>query len=288
MSTSNKITDPAISAAINALPPLRELVQQYGLQANKAFGQNYLFDLNLTQKIARLGGDLQGQTVIEIGPGPGGLTRALLTETNATKIIAIEKDRRFIEALQPLVAISKGRLELIEGDALKVNLTSITNAPRSVIANLPYNVGTELLISWLHDVREFKQFILMFQKEVALRMVAKPGTKAYGRLSVLAQSLCHTEIPLHVGPAAFTPPPKVSSSVIRLKPKPDTETIPLKHLEQLTAAAFGQRRKMLRQSLKPYLHAMEVLAIDPQKRAENLTVENYLALARQLACNKAL
>jgi len=275
--------------AVESLPPLREVVQQHGLQANKAFGQNYLFDLNLTQKIARFAGDLSAYTVFEIGPGPGGLTRALLTETNAVQIIAIEKDRRFIEALQPLTEIARGRLQIIEHDALKVDLASLAPSPRAVIANLPYNVGTELLISWLHQVKEFSQFILMFQKEVAQRLVAKPDSKAYGRLSVLAQSLCDVDIVMNVGPAAFTPPPKVSSSVVRMRPKSDISHVPLKELEHITAAAFGQRRKMLRQSLKPYLPALEVLNIDPQKRAEDLSVNDYLQLAQQVkSSNTAL
>lgn len=276
MSMSNKIAD---------LPPLRELVNQHGLQANKAFGQNYLFDLNLTAKIARLGGDLSDTTVFEIGPGPGGLTRALLSDTNAKQIIAIEKDRRFIEALQPLVALSEGRLTLIEGDALKTNLTDLATGKRAVIANLPYNVGTELLISWLHTPNEFTQFILMFQREVAERIIAKPNTKEYGRLAVLGQNLCDGKIAMKVPASAFTPPPKVTSSVIHLKPKADAHKIPIKALETLTAAAFGQRRKMLRQSLKNYLPVLEQCGIDPALRPEDLTVKDFLMLAEAIARN---
>lgn len=271
----------SISNKIAALPPLREIVNQYGLQANKAFGQNYLFDLNLTGKIARAAGDLSGHTVFEIGPGPGGLTRALLTETNATQIIAIEKDPRFIEALQPLIDASEGRLQLVEGDALKVDPIGLAPAPRAVIANLPYNVGTELLISWLHSPNAYTQFILMFQKEVAERIVAKKNTKAYGRLAVLAQNLCTAEIVLNVPPSAFTPPPKVTSSVIRLRPKPNASEIPITALEKITAAAFGQRRKMLRQSMKPYLGILEELGIDSQLRPEDLSVEDFLQIAKK-------
>lgn len=272
----------SISNKIAALPPLREIVNQHGLQANKAFGQNYLFDLNLTGRIARLAGDLAGHTVFEIGPGPGGLTRALLTETNAPHVIAIEKDPRFIEALQPLIAASDDRLRLIEGDALKTDPVTLSPAPRAVIANLPYNVGTELLIGWLHRPDEYSQFILMFQKEVAERIVAKKNTKAYGRLAVLAQNLCTAEIALNVPASAFTPPPKVTSSVVRLRPKPQAAQVPIRELEKITAAAFGQRRKMLRQSMKPYLGVLEELAIDPQLRPEDLAVEDYLRIAQAI------
>jgi 16S rRNA (adenine1518-N6/adenine1519-N6)-dimethyltransferase len=273
MSISNKIAE---------LPPLREIVAQHGLQANKAFGQNYLFDLNLTNKIAKFAGDLSGVTVFEIGPGPGGLTRALLAETNAKQIIAIEKDPRFIEALQPLVDLSENRLQVIEGDALKTDPIALASAPRAIIANLPYNVGTELLIGWLHTPNEYTQFILMFQKEVAQRIVAKQNTKAYGRLAVLVQNLCTAEIAMNVGPAAFTPPPKVTSSVIRLKPKPDAANVPIEILEKVTAAAFGQRRKMLRQSMKQYLPVLEELNIDPQLRAEDLSVTDFLKIAQHI------
>ena len=274
MSISNKIAD---------LPPLREIVNQHGLHANKAFGQNYLFDLNLTGKIARIAGDLSGHTVFEIGPGPGGLTRALLMETNAPQIIAIEKDPRFIEALQPLIDVSDNRLKLIEGDALKTELRDLAPAPRAVIANLPYNVGTELLISWLHTPNEYAQFILMFQREVAERIVAKKNTKAYGRLAVLAQNLCVADIVLNVPPSAFTPPPKVTSSVIRLRPKPEAHLVPIKELEKITAAAFGQRRKMLRQSMKSYLPVLEELNIDSQLRPEDLDVTDFLKIALKIS-----
>jgi 16S rRNA (adenine1518-N6/adenine1519-N6)-dimethyltransferase len=274
----------SISSKIEALPPLRDLVERHGLWADKSFGQNYLFDLNLTRKIARAAGPLDGHTVFEIGPGPGGLTRALLMETNA-HITAIEKDKRFIEALQPLIDASDSRLCLIEGDAMHTDIVILAPAPRAVIANLPYNIGTELLIQWLHEAQEFSLFILMFQKEVAERIAAKPGTKAYGRLAVITQSLCDVDILFHLPPGAFTPPPKVTSSVIRLKPKASGKTVPLKALEKLTAAAFGQRRKMLRQSLKAHLTLLESCGIDPQLRAENLSVDQFISLARHLADN---
>lgn len=284
------MSDPHVSDlhdAIAALPPLRDLVNQHGLQANKAFGQNYLFDLNLTAKIAKLAGDITGHTVFEVGPGPGGLTRMLLAHTNAQAVIAVEKDPRFIEALNPLVMASNNKLELIEGDALRTDLTALAPAPRLVIANLPYNVGTELLISWLHTPNEFTQFILMFQKEVAERIVAKPRTKAYGRLAVLAQNLCEAKIAMNVPPSAFTPPPKVTSSVIHLKPKTDAHKVPISTLEKLTAAAFGQRRKMLRQSMKPWLHILEQAGIDNALRPEDLTVADFLRLAQMIEAEKA-
>lgn len=268
--------------AIAALPPLRELVRDFGLQANKAFGQNYLFDLNLTARIARLAGDLSGHTVFEIGPGPGGLTRMLLAETNAPRIIAIEKDRRFIEALQPLVDLSQGRLTVIEGDALVTDITALAAGPRAVIANLPYNIGTELLVSWLQTPALFSQFILMFQKEVAERIIARPRTKAYGRLAVLVQNLCAARIALNVPAAAFTPPPKVTSSVIHLHPLPQAAHVPVATLGKLTAAAFGQRRKMLRQSMKPWLDILEQQGIDSALRPEDLSIAQFLHLAQAI------
>jgi 16S rRNA (adenine1518-N6/adenine1519-N6)-dimethyltransferase len=264
---------------IENLPTLRAVVEQHGLWADKAFGQNYLFDINLTRKIARIPKDTKDLTIFEIGPGPGGLTRALLLETQASRVVAIEKDRRFIEALQPLIGASDNRLSVVEGDALKADLIALSDAPRAVMANLPYNVGTELLISWLHRAPEFRFFTLMFQREVAERLVAKPDTKAYGRLSVLAQALCDVKIAMNVPNSAFTPPPKVTSSVVHLIPKENAKDIPVAALEKITAAAFGQRRKMLRQSMKAYLPILEKCHIDPQSRAEDLTVAQYIDLA---------
>lgn len=266
----------SISDKIDALPPLREVVAAHGLTANKVFGQNYLFDLNLTRRIARLAKPVP--TIFEIGPGPGGLTRALLLETNAN-IIAIEKDKRFIEALQPLVVASECRLQVIEGDALHTDLLSFNKKPCSIVANLPYNIGTELLINWLHHADAFQEMILMFQHEVAQRLVAKPNTKEYGRLSVLAQSLCKAELQFKVPAAAFTPPPKVTSSIVRLVPLANATTVPVSALENLTAAAFGQRRKMLRQSMKNHLSLLEKCAIDPTLRAEDVSVSDYIRMA---------
>ncbi len=266
----------SISDNIEALPPLREVVAAHRLTASKVFGQNYLFDLNLTRRIARLAKPTP--TIFEIGPGPGGLTRALLLETNA-KIIAIEKDKRFIQALHPLVEAAQGRLELIEGDALAMDLTN--HGPCSIVANLPYNIGTELLIGWLHRATSFHEMILMFQHEVVQRLAARAGTKAYGRLSVLAQAVCRVEPQLKVPAAAFTPPPKVTSAVVRLTPLENTSTLPLNTLELLTAAAFGQRRKMLRQSMKNHLDLLAHCGIDSTLRAEDLSVQDYLHLARE-------
>jgi 16S rRNA (adenine1518-N6/adenine1519-N6)-dimethyltransferase len=266
------------NSKIDALPPLRQLVEEHGLWARKSFGQNYLFDINLTRKIARAAGNVSGHTIFEIGPGPGGLTRALLLETNAPDIIAVEKDHRFIEALQPLVDASDARLKVIEGDAMVTNLVQLSDAPRSVIANLPYNIATELLIGWMGQIDDFSQFILMFQKEVAQRIVAKPNTKAFGRLSILVQSLCSAEIMFHLPPGAFTPPPKVTSSVVRIRPKADAR-VNISALEKITAAAFGQRRKMLRQSMKAYLPLLEKAGINPELRAEDLKVEDFVRMA---------
>lgn len=287
MSISKPNSDTSIRERIAELPPLREVVSTHALTASKAFGQNYLFDLNLTAKIARHAGDLFGYTIFEIGPGPGGLTRALLSETDAPKIIAIEKDSRFIIALQPLIDASQGRLQLIEGDALDTNLVDLAPAPRAVIANLPYNVGTELLIGWMHQVTFFNVFILMFQKEVAERLIAKPNTKAYGRLSVLTQALCDVYMVLKVPPSAFTPPPKVTSAVVCLRPKANAADQPVKILEKITAAAFGQRRKMLRQSMKAYLPFLEQAGISSDKRAEDLTVDDFIRVAHIIAQAKA-
>ena len=267
----------SISDNIESLPPLREIVAAHGLTANKVFGQNFLFDLNLTRRIARLAKPVP--TIIEIGPGPGGLTRALLLETDA-HVIAIEKDRRFIEALQPLATAAEGRLQVIEGDALTIEPSTLAPGPCSIVANLPYNIGTELLVSWLHRAAAFQEMILMFQLEVADRLTATVGTKAYGRLSVLAQSLCKVERPFKVPAAAFTPPPKVTSAVVRLTPLENTSTIPIKTLESLTAAAFGQRRKMLRQSMKNHLQLLEGCGIDPTLRAEDVSVADYIRMAK--------
>ncbi|MDX2027063.1 MAG: 16S rRNA (adenine(1518)-N(6)/adenine(1519)-N(6))-dimethyltransferase RsmA [Alphaproteobacteria bacterium] len=271
-------------AWLDSLPPLREVIARYELGAKKTLGQHFLLDLNLTRRIAEEAGDLNGCTVFEIGPGPGGLTRALLG-TKAKKIIAVEKDRRCIAALQELVARAEGRLEVVEGDALKTDLTKHAKAPRAVVANLPYNIGTELLIGWLRQIDAYQSLTLMFQAEVADRLMAVPDNKTYGRLSIIAQFCCDIERVLNVPARAFTPPPKVDSAVVHLTPrKSRPKDVTFEDIEKLTAAAFGQRRKMLRSSLKP-LGGEELLraaGIDPELRAENLSVQDFVDLARVL------
>lgn len=270
--------------SLAALPPLRDVVNEGGIRADKAFGQNFLFDLNLTGKIARTAGDLTGHTVFEIGPGPGGLTRALVGETKADTIIAIEKDRRIIPILEPLQNVAGDRLQIIEQDALTFDYTSIPG-PKAIVANLPYNVATPLLIHWLYNCDAFTSFTLMFQREVAERLFAPVGSKAYGRLSVLTQLLCTGHIAFDLPPSAFTPPPKVTSSVVRLIPRPaehfkgqDKQAL-IKKVEEIAALAFNQRRKMLRQSLKALNIDWDKAGIDPTKRAEDLSVTDYVTLA---------
>jgi 16S rRNA (adenine1518-N6/adenine1519-N6)-dimethyltransferase len=271
-------------SAIDALPPLREAITAHGLLAKKSLGQNFLLDLNITDKIAMLAGDLSGVHVFEIGPGPGGLTRSLL-KTNAKKVTAIEFDTRAIDALQELKKAAGERLEIIQGDALKSDLTALGAAPRAVVANLPYNIATPLLIGWLEQVKgdagAFKSFTLMFQKEVAERMAAPPGNKTYGRLAVIAQWLCDVRVLYELPPSAFTPPPKVTSCVVRLIPKKLENNQPsFEAVERVTAAAFQQRRKMIRGSLKAYAHKFVALGIDETLRAENLSVAQFIELAR--------
>ncbi len=272
------------------LPPLREVIRRFELGARKALGQNFLLDLNLTRRIARAAAPLERVSVIEIGPGPGGLTRALLVE-GAHHVTAIERDHRCIAALAELSAAFPDRLTVIEADALKTDPASLVPAPRKIVANLPYNIATPLLIFWLRHVDAYDSLTLMFQKEVAQRLAAKPRSKDYGRLSVLAQWLCEVELVFDVPPTAFVPPPKVTSTVVRLTPR----AVPLapcrqEELEQVTAAAFGQRRKMLRASLKSLaasrgIDAQEWLTgagIVPTARAEELSVEQFCALARSI------
>lgn len=281
------MTDPVI-AAVAALPPLREVIARFQLSARKSLGQNFLFDLNLTRRIARSAGDLGHGTSIEVGPGPGGLTRALLLE-GARKVIAIERDRRAIEAIQDLVEAADGRLEIIEADALDIDLAELGTAPRRVIANLPYNVGTPMLLSWLKRAEAFESFTLMFQKEVAERIAAVPGTPQYGRLSIAARWRAEVFPLFDIPPRAFTPPPKVTSQVIQLRPRaqPLASADP-DLLEQVTAAAFAQRRKMLRASLKGLGGAefLEEAGIEPTARPETLSVEEFCALARTLAARQ--
>jgi 16S rRNA (adenine1518-N6/adenine1519-N6)-dimethyltransferase len=274
----------------DTLPPLREVIARHGLAAKKALGQNFLFDLNLTRRIARAAGPFDGVTVIEIGPGPGGLTRALLME-GATRVVAIERDERALAALAEISDAYPGRLTVISGDALEVDYRGLANgAPARIVANLPYNIATALLVGWLggDDWPPFYDSLtLMFQKEVAERIVAKPGGKDFGRLSVLCQYRCAAKKLFDVNRSAFTPPPKITSSIVQLVPRPKPEPpCRLAVLERVTAAAFGQRRKMLRASLKSILPEPEVvlneLGIDPQLRAEQLPVEAFARLAARL------
>lgn len=272
------------SSALEALPPLRDVIARYNLMARKALGQHFLCDLNITRSIAEYAGDLTGCTVFEIGPGPGGLTRALL-ETAAKRVIVIEKDPRCLGALSDITTVSDQRLEIIAGDALKVDLTTLSEAPRVIIANLPYNIGTELLLNWLHQPDAYQSMTLMFQAEVADRLAAKPGSKAYGRLSVIAQFCCNVKRVMDLPARAFTPPPKVDSAVVHITPRKDRPTdIDFKTLEKVTMAAFGQRRKMLRSSLKP-LGGEALLnraGINPELRAETLSVQEFENLVRNL------
>ncbi len=265
---------------MTTLPPLRDIIAQYGLKPDKSLGQHFLLDPRLLARIAAAAGDLTGIHVLEIGPGPGGLTRALL-DSNAATVTAIEVDPRAIAALAPLSAAYPNRLTIHEADALKLDLTTLASAPRAIVANLPYNIGTPLLIAWLHQAANFRSLTLMFQLEVAARIAAAPNTSAYGRISVLSQWLCDVDIALHVPAAAFTPPPKVDSALIRLTPKPSQPTArDITAMERLTAAAFGQRRKMLRGALKP-LGGDALLTranIDPTRRAETLTIEEFETL----------
>jgi len=277
-------------SAIDDLPPLREVIATHGLSARKALGQNFLLDLNLTAKIARQAGDLSGTDVLEIGPGPGGLTRGLLAE-GARKVLAIEKDARCLPALAEIAARYPGRLEVIEGDALDIDPLAHLTPPIRVAANLPYNVGTELLVRWLTPPAWppfWQSLTLMFQREVADRIVAQPGSKAYGRLAVLAQWRADARIVMSLPPGAFTPPPKVSSAVVHLTalPTPRFEA-DAAVLSRVVAAAFNQRRKMLRAALKglsPNVEDMLVAAgIKPTDRAEQVPLEAFCALAREVA-----
>jgi 16S rRNA (adenine1518-N6/adenine1519-N6)-dimethyltransferase len=268
----------------DGLPPLRDVIERHGLQAKKALGQNFLLDLNLTGKVARAAGDLSHSTVIEVGPGPGGLTRALLM-AGARRVVAIERDERCLEALAEVSAHYPGRLDIISGDALKTDFAALTPGEETkIVANLPYNIGTELLVRWLTvpDWPPFYQSLtLMFQREVAQRIVARPDSDAYGRLGVLAGWRTQARITFDVPPQAFTPPPKVTSSVVHLVPRHEPLPTEVKKLGRLTEAAFGQRRKMLRQSLKGLggEALLERVGIDPTRRAETLSVEEFVKLA---------
>jgi 16S rRNA (adenine1518-N6/adenine1519-N6)-dimethyltransferase len=275
--------------ATDALPPLREVIRRYELSARKSLGQNFLLDLNLTGRIARAAGPLAGVTVIEVGPGPGGLTRALLAE--GANVIAIERDERAVAALGEIADHYPGRLTVVSGDALEFDARPYLGGdPVRVVANLPYNIATALLVSWL-TVEPwppwYDRLVLMFQREVAERIVAKPGSKTYGRLSVLAGWRTEAKILFDIAPSAFVPPPKVTSSLVQLVPRAAPLPCDRRALERVTAAAFGQRRKMLRASLKSLgldpVPLLEKAGLDPTARAEDIAVEGFVALAKGLS-----
>lgn len=277
-------------STIDGLPPLREVINTHGLVAKKQLGQNFLLDLNLTAKIARAAGDLSGVDVLEVGPGPGGLTRGLLAE-GARRVLAVEKDARCLPALEEIAAHYPGRLHVVHGDALDVDVLAHLRPPVRIVANLPYNVGTELLVRWLtpqHWPPFWESLTLMFQKEVAERIVAQPGSKAYGRLALLAQWRCEAKIVMTLPPEAFVPAPKVHSAVVRLQalPAPRFPADPA-ILNRVVAAGFNQRRKMLRASLRGVAPQIEdklaAAGIAPTARAEEIPLERFCALARIIA-----
>ena len=277
-------------AQMDDLPPLREVIATHELRAKKSLGQNFLLDLNLTAKIARAAGDLSGCDVLEVGPGPGGLTRGLLAE-GARRVLAVEKDSRCLPALAEIAAAYPERLEVINGDALEVDVSAHLTPPIRVVANLPYNVGTELLVRWLTPAvwpPAWDSLTLMFQKEVAERIVAQPGSKAYGRLAILAQWRCEARIVMTLPPEAFNPPPKIHSAVVHLN-KLDAPRYPADAavLSRVVAAAFNQRRKMLRASLKGQAPDIEdrirAAGLEPTLRAEQVSIEGFCALAREIA-----
>ena len=282
-----------MSSARDGLPPLREIIRRHGLIARKSLGQNFLFDLNLTERIARAAEPLADATVFEVGPGPGGLTRSLLA-LGAARVIAVERDERAIAALEEIAAYYPGRLEIIAADALTFDpRTHLNAASARIVANLPYNIATPLLISWVTAEPWppwFDRAVLMFQREVAERIVAAPGSKTYGRLSVLVQWRCETRILFDINPSAFVPPPKVTSSVLQIVPRSMPAQCDRRLLESVTQAAFGQRRKMLRQSLRSLDSDLPALfgntGLDPTARAEDIPVEGYVALAQALAMQR--
>jgi 16S rRNA (adenine1518-N6/adenine1519-N6)-dimethyltransferase len=283
-----------VTGAKDGLPPLRDVIRRHGLAAKKSLGQNFLFDLNLTERIARAAAPLADATVYEVGPGPGGLTRALLA-LGAARVIAVERDDRAIATLHEIAAHYPGRLDIVAADALTFDpRPRFERTPVRIVANLPYNIATALLVTWL-TVEPWPPWydsaVLMFQREVAQRIVAAPGSKTYGRLSVLTQWRCEARILFDVSPSAFVPPPKVTSSVVRLVPRRAPEPCNRKLLETVTQAAFGQRRKMLRQSLRALGADVPALlaaaGLDPTARAEDISVEGFVALARALAVSRA-
>jgi len=273
-------------AQIDDLPPLRDVISRFGLDARKSLGQNFLLDLNLTARIARASGDLEGATVVEVGPGPGGLTRALLAG-GARRVVAIERDERCLAALAEISAHYPGRLEVVSGDALAVDMAALAGGPARIVANLPYNVATPLLVGWLRTEPWppwWTSATLMFQREVAERIVAAAGDDAYGRLGVLAGWRSEARILFEVGPKAFVPPPKVTSAIVHLVPRPAPLAADPDRLEKVVAAAFNQRRKMLRSSLKSVFAdpeaALAAAGIEPTRRAEEIDVAGFAALAR--------
>jgi 16S rRNA (adenine1518-N6/adenine1519-N6)-dimethyltransferase len=277
-------------SAIDDLPPLREVIRRHDLSAKKALGQNFLLDLNLTARIARAAGPLEDVTVVEVGPGPGGLTRALLA-AGARGVIAIERDQRALAALAEIAEHYPGRLHVIEGDALAIDMRpQLAHTPVRIVANLPYNIATALLVNWLSAEPWppwYDALVLMFQREVAERIVAAPGNKSYGRLAVFTQWRCEAKILFDIAPSAFVPQPKVTSSVVRMVPRQNPLPCDRRMLERVTAAAFGQRRKMLRQSLKSLgtdpSPLLERAGLDPTARAEEISVSGFVALAQVLA-----
>ena len=284
-----------MSAAPDELPPLREVIRKYGLVARKSLGQNFLLDLNLTPRIARAAGPLAGVAVFEVGPGPGGLTRALLS-LGAKRVIAVEHDERAIAALHEVAERYPGRLEIVHADALTFDPRShLDDGRMRIVANLPYNIATALLISWV-SVEPWPPWydaaVLMFQREVAERVVAAPGSKSYGRLSVLVQWRCEAKILFDVNPSAFVPPPKVTSSLVRLLPRAEPLPCNRAQLEAVTQAAFGQRRKMLRQSLRSLgADVPELIAaagLEPTARAEDISIAGFVSLAQALAARRGL
>lgn len=271
---------------MKAPEPLRDVIARHGLQASKALGQNFILDRQLLARIAAIPGEIAGETIYEVGPGPGGLTRALLER--GARVVAVERDRRFVPALGELAEEFPGKLQLVEADALKVDEEEVIGRGARVVSNLPYNVGTALLLRWLSGDWPpwWTSLTLMFQKEVAERIVAKPGSEAYGRLSILAQWRSEAKIAMQVNRSVFVPPPKVASAVVHVTPVDSPRGVNPNRLEQLTEAAFGQRRKMLRSSLRKVpgaLEALDALGIDAQRRAETLSVTDYVALARALS-----
>lgn len=281
-----------MSPSVLSLPPLREVIRTHNLRAEKALGQNFLLDQNITDKIVRLAGNasntgnFSGRTAIEIGPGPGGLTRSLLA-SDAARVLAIEFDPRAVAAITDLKAVYGDRLDIVLGDAMKVDIAALTQAPRSIVANLPYNISVVLLAKWLEWIRNDPQAIdfmaLMFQKEVADRILAGPGNKTYGRISVMVQWVCQVKRLFDLPPSAFTPPPKVSSTVVHFTPRtlgPDAPSFAV--MEKILAAAFNQRRKMVRSSLSEFAAAMDKAGTDQTLRAEDLSVADFVAIAKNV------